>query len=148
VARGASVLGRRWRWLAPVASRVLAAFPAGKALRRARLAEFLRRDPGFLRGCQHPKVLVRPGIAQPPLPPPTMSPVAGVVLNQHPNVARSEYDQLKAILHNCVSHSPAGQNRAGVPDFRAHLLGRIAHVAQLNPQRGERLKAVFDQIAW
>ncbi len=421
-ARGASVLGRRWRWLAPVASRVLAAFPAGKPLRSARLAEFLRRDPGFLRGCEHPKVLLKPGIAQPPLPPTTMSPAAGppaawdvpaittpqaladrlgldlarlewladpqgrertvhheplrhyryrwiaktsgsirliespkprlkqiqrrllaevlsripaheaahgfrvgrsvatfvaphagrhvvlkmdlrdffpsitaapvvaifltagypedvarllaglctntvpiaitreleqsrpargpqawwcrrrfarphlpqgaptspalanlcayrldarlhglaraaaacytryaddlvfsgdeafarsvqrftvhvaavaleegflvqhrktrvmrqgvrqqaagVVLNRHPNVARSDYDQLKAILHNCVRSAPAGQNRAGVADFRAHLLGRIAHVALLNPQRGERLKQIFEQIAW
>jgi len=73
---------------------------------------------------------------------------AGVVLNRHPNVARSEYDQLKAILHNCFRHGPAGQNRAGVPDLRAHLLGRIAHVAMLNPQRGERLKQIFEQIAW
>ena len=73
---------------------------------------------------------------------------AGVLLNRHPNVARGEYDQLKAILHNCVRHGPAGQNRAGVPDFRAHLLGRIAHVALINPHRGERLKQIFGQIAW
>ncbi len=73
---------------------------------------------------------------------------AGVVLNRHPNVARSEYDQLKAILHNCLLQTPAAQNRAGVADFRAHLLGRIAHLARLNPQRGERLKQIFEQIAW
>jgi RNA-directed DNA polymerase len=73
---------------------------------------------------------------------------AGVVLNRYPNVARSEYDQLKAILHNCLLHTPAGQNRAGILDFRAHLLGRITHVAVLNPRRGERLKQIFEQIAW
>ncbi len=77
VARGASVLNRRWRWLGPVVRRVLATFPAGKPLRSARLAEFLRRDPGFQRGCQNPKVALRPGIARPPLPVPAMSPVDG-----------------------------------------------------------------------
>ncbi len=30
----------------------------------------------------------------------------------------------------------------------AHPRGRIAHLARLNPQRGERLKGVFDKIAW
>ena len=77
VKRGGSLLGRRWRWLRPLVRRVLAAFPAGKPLRVARLAEFLRRDPGFQRGCQNPKVALRPGIARPPLPAPAMSPVAG-----------------------------------------------------------------------
>jgi hypothetical protein len=95
-------------------------------------------EEGFL--VQHRKTRVmRQGVRQH---------AAGVVLNRHANVARSEYDQLKAILYNCVRHAPAGQNRAGVSDFRAHLLGRIAHLALLNPQRGERLKAVFDQIVW
>ena len=73
---------------------------------------------------------------------------AGVVLNSHPNASRGEFDQLKAVLHNCARDGPVGQNRAGHRDFRAHLLGRIAHVARLNPHRGERLKAMFDRIAW
>ena len=73
---------------------------------------------------------------------------AGVVLNKHPNVVRSEFDLLKAILHNCRSHGPDGQNQAGLPNFRAHLLGRIAHVARLNPHRGERLNEIFQQIVW
>ena len=33
--------------------------------------------------------------------------------------ARDDYDQLKAILCNCVRHGPHEQNRAGVADFRA-----------------------------
>jgi hypothetical protein len=35
-----------------------------------------------------------------------------------------------------------------VPDFRAHLQGRVAWVAQLNPPRGRRLQAALDAIAW
>jgi hypothetical protein len=74
--------------------------------------------------------------------------LVGVVLNAHPNFRRDEYDRLKAILHNCVHHGAASQNRDNRPDFRAHLLGRIAYVALLNPTRGERLRRSFDRIVW
>jgi RNA-directed DNA polymerase len=74
--------------------------------------------------------------------------VAGIVVNERTNVPRDEYDALKATLHNCARHGPRGQDRSGHADFRAHLLGRIAHVAQLNPARGERLRALFERIAW
>jgi RNA-directed DNA polymerase len=73
---------------------------------------------------------------------------AGVVINQKINLARDDFDQLKAILHNCVRHGPGEQNRAGVADFRAHLAGRIAYVARLNPERGARLTRVFERIIW
>lgn len=74
--------------------------------------------------------------------------VTGVVVNEHPNVRRADVDRLHAILHNCAVHGPGGQNRGGVPDFRAHLLGRIAWVAAVNPARGAGLRAVFDRIHW
>lgn len=74
--------------------------------------------------------------------------LAGVVVNQHPNAARQDYDRLKATLFNCVRHGPAAQNRDGRADFRSFLAGRIAHVSMLNPARGERLKAIFSQIRW
>ena len=73
---------------------------------------------------------------------------AGVVLNQRPNVPRADFDRLKAILHNCLAHGPHGQDRVGHADFHAHLAGRIAHVATLHPERGRRLRALFDRIAW
>jgi hypothetical protein len=74
--------------------------------------------------------------------------VTGVVVNVRPNVPRAEFDLLKAILTNCVRHGPASQNRARVPDFRAHLAGRVAHVAAINPPRGRKLWTIFDRIAW
>lgn len=75
--------------------------------------------------------------------------VTGVVVNQHVNAARKEYDALKATLHNCrTSSDPATQNREGVPDFKAHLDGRINWVEQLNPHRGLKLRLTFDQIKW
>jgi RNA-directed DNA polymerase len=73
---------------------------------------------------------------------------AGVVINQTINMTRCDYDQLKAILYNCVRQGPQGQNRAGVADFRAHLAGRVAHAVRLNPERGRRLTRLFERISW
>jgi hypothetical protein len=74
--------------------------------------------------------------------------VAGVVVNQRLNVGRLETDALEAQLFNCVRYGPENQNRTGHTNFRAHLAGRIAHVASLNPSRGERLRGLFDRIPW
>lgn len=74
--------------------------------------------------------------------------VTGLVVNSHVNVARDDYDRLKAILTNCVRHGPAAQNRAGHRDFRAHLDGRVTWVEGVNPRRGLRLRRLFEAIAW
>jgi RNA-directed DNA polymerase len=74
--------------------------------------------------------------------------VAGVVVNERPNVARPDYDRLKAVLHNCVKLGPRDQNRGAVADFRAHLAGRVAYVAALNQERGRRLRELFQRIVW
>jgi hypothetical protein len=73
---------------------------------------------------------------------------AGVVINAKPNLTRCDYDRLKATLYNCVRHGPRDQNYSRVGDFRAHLAGRVAHVARLNPHRARRLQRLFDQIPW
>jgi hypothetical protein len=72
--------------------------------------------------------------------------VAGVVVNVRPNVARADFDRLKAILTNCMRTGPAGQNRDAHPNFREHLRGRISHVAMVNSARGRKLYAIFDRI--
>jgi hypothetical protein len=74
--------------------------------------------------------------------------VCGVVVNARLNIARQEYDILKAILHNSRVHGPATQNWERVPNFRAHLLGRISWIASLNPSRGEKLHRQFAAISW
>ena len=74
--------------------------------------------------------------------------VAGVVINTKPNVRRHDFDLLKAILTNCVRLGPSTQNRDGVGDFAAHLRGRIAHVIQLNGDRGQKLMTLFEMIDW
>jgi RNA-directed DNA polymerase len=74
--------------------------------------------------------------------------VCGVIVNVRPNVARGEYDRLAALLHNAARRGPAGENRADVPDFEAHLRGRIAWLSAINPARGDRLRRRFEQIDW
>lgn len=74
--------------------------------------------------------------------------VTGVVVNEHTNVPRKEFDLLKAILTNCIRKGPASQNREGHPDFASHLRGRVAYVQQLNPNRGQRLLQLYQQIRW
>jgi hypothetical protein len=74
--------------------------------------------------------------------------LAGAVVNERLNCPRELFDRLKAILTNCLRRGPAGQNRAGVTDFRAHLAGRVAHLCQLNPNRGQRLRELFERIDW
>ncbi|MGW8393685.1 reverse transcriptase family protein [Pseudoduganella sp. HUAS MS19] len=74
--------------------------------------------------------------------------VTGIVVNSHPNIARDEYDQLKAILTNCVRHGPDSQNRESHPNFRAHLGGRISYVAMVNSVRATKLRRLFENIVW
>ncbi|MEW4487805.1 reverse transcriptase domain-containing protein [Thalassoglobus sp. JC818] len=74
--------------------------------------------------------------------------VTGVVVNEKPNVSRKEFDQVKAILYNCIKHGPQSQNRAEIVNFAEHLRGRIAHISQLNPRRGAKLMRMYSQIGW
>jgi len=74
--------------------------------------------------------------------------LAGLMANATLNIPRDEFDQLKAILTNCVRHGPSSQNRTGHPSFRAHLQGQVAFVAMINAGKGERLRQIFDRIAW
>jgi len=74
--------------------------------------------------------------------------LAGLVTNQRLNVRRAQFDVLKAILTNCVRHSPETQNLEAHPHFREHLQGRIAFVESINLEKGKRLRAIFDQITW
>jgi len=73
---------------------------------------------------------------------------AGVVINQHPNISRVEFDRLKATLTNCLRHGATSQNRRAGQDLRAHLEGRISWVASLNPARAEKLRKIFERIDW
>jgi len=74
--------------------------------------------------------------------------LAGVITNEHVNLARAEFDRLKATLTNCVRHGPQKQNRNRHPAFRSQLEGRVAFVGMINPRKGVRLRKIFEHIQW
>jgi RNA-directed DNA polymerase len=78
----------------------------------------------------------------------TRQQVTGIVVNRHPNIARGDYDILKATLTNCVRHGPDSQNREQRVNYRHYLAGRISYVMMVNPKRAGKLRQLFDSIAW
>ena len=74
--------------------------------------------------------------------------LAGVVVNRHPNLSRTKFDRLKAILHNCVANGLHAENRDQHADFSAHLAGMVSYAEMINPARGQRLRAIFERICW
>jgi hypothetical protein len=74
--------------------------------------------------------------------------LAGLVVNERLNVARDEFDRLKAVLTNCVRHGAASQNREGHAAFREHLRGRVGFVELVNAARGAKLRGIFERIVW
>jgi hypothetical protein len=78
----------------------------------------------------------------------TRQQISGIRVNQHPNIPRETFDELKAILHNCRRFGPESQNRAGHAHFREHLQGRLAYWSSINPDRIAKLRRIFDEIKW
>ncbi len=106
--------------------------------RFASLVAAILREEGF--EVQHRKTRVmRQGVRQY---------LAGLVTNDRLNVARSDFDRLKAILTNCVRHGAESQNREELNDFRAYLEGRVTFVETVNPAKAGRLRKIFEQIRW
>ena len=74
--------------------------------------------------------------------------LAGLVINDRPRVSRSDYDNLRALLHNSQHHGASSQNHSGHPDFRAHVLGLIAWIGSNDPARRERLLRMANEVDW
>ncbi len=100
---------------------------AGSARVRA-MAETIVRDEGFRLNPRKTAFMTRAGRQL----------VCGVVVNERPNLARAEYDRLRAELHRAAS-LPGGVDAAA----RARLLGRVAWAEALNPGRGAKLRRLY-----
>ena len=117
---------------------------SGDAAFSRRLRTFLSavedivRDEGYALNKRKTRVMRRAGRQR----------ITGLVVNEHLNIPRPDYDRLKATLHNCLKHGPQAENRAGRADFRAHLEGRVVWMENVNRRRGNRLRGMFDSIAW
>ena len=69
-----------------------------------------------------------------------------MMVNERLNPRRADVKLLEAILVNCIRLGLASQNRNGLPNFRAHLEGRIGFIEMINREKGRRLRALFDAI--
>jgi hypothetical protein len=74
--------------------------------------------------------------------------VCGVVVNVHPNVARSEYDCLKAILTNCKRLAVTSQNREGHPTFARTCKDDWPGSPGWRPRVEPKLRGLLEAIAW
>jgi RNA-directed DNA polymerase len=70
--------------------------------------------------------------------------VTGVTVNQRVTVPRDAYRLLRATLHNAAKHGLASQNREGIPNFAAHLRGRVEYAAMIDPERATALRAALE----
>jgi RNA-directed DNA polymerase len=100
--------------------------------------EDIAKSEGFMLNNRKTRIMRRGGCQR----------VTGIVVNDHINVPRAVFDELKATLHNCRRNGPVAENRAGLRDFRAHLNGKVNWVEQVNPARAERLRRMFNEIKW
>lgn len=74
--------------------------------------------------------------------------LTGLIVNDRPQSPRKDYDELRALLHNCIRFGPQSQNRHAEIDFRAHLLGRMNAISRYSESRSGRLRNLFEQIDW
>jgi RNA-directed DNA polymerase len=113
--------------------------PDVRAAKLLRAVERIVLDEGFTVARHKNVVLSASGRQQ----------VLGGVVNVTTTVPRREVDRLRAILHNCAVHGWETQAR-GVDreQFRQRLQGRVAWVNALDPRRGNRLRAMLDEIDW
>jgi hypothetical protein len=96
------------------------------------------RDEGFRVNERKSQLMVRAGRQR----------VCGIVVNQRPNLGRRERDRLRAAIHDARLNGPDAANRAGVPDLRAHLEGRVAWAEALNPRHGAALRRQLARVSW
>jgi retron-type reverse transcriptase len=71
--------------------------------------------------------------------------VTGLTVNARPAVSRREVRTLRAILHNAARHGLESQNRDQLPNFAAHLRGRVEYVCMVDPQRASALRAALEK---
>ncbi len=72
--------------------------------------------------------------------------VTGIVVNGGLAVRREERKRLRAVLHEAKRSGLDAANRGNHPHFREHLLGKIAYVSMIDPERGRTLRAAFDAL--
>ncbi|MBI4859381.1 MAG: RNA-directed DNA polymerase [Candidatus Riflebacteria bacterium] len=76
----------------------------------------------------------------------TAQQVTGIVVNQRPNVPRTEVRRLRAILHRAATEGLAAQNRQNHPRFAEWVQGMVAYISMVNPAQGKPLAEALARL--
>jgi retron-type reverse transcriptase len=76
----------------------------------------------------------------------TAQTVTGLIVNDHPALPRRERRRLRALLHHARREGLSQQNRAELPNFRAHLEGKIAYLRMVQADVGAKLRAEYEAL--
>ena len=105
----------------------------GHAARFAALAAAIAGEEGFVVNHRKTRFMTQAASQR----------VGGLVVNERPRAPRAEYDALRALLFNAARTGLEAQNRAGHPDFRRHVEGRVAWLSTGDPARAKKLHALL-----
>jgi retron-type reverse transcriptase len=72
--------------------------------------------------------------------------VTGIVVNHGLSLPREEIRRLRAVLHNAKKTGLMAQNREGLPDFAAHIRGKIAYLHMVDPERALPLLQALEAL--
>ena len=65
--------------------------------------------------------------------------VTGIIVNNKLGLPRKEVRRLRAIVHNATKTGLEAQNRDNDPKFRERVLGKLAYLAMVDPEKGRPL---------
>lgn len=84
--------------------------------------------------------------------------VTGIVVNVKANIDDKSYRDLKNVIHICRKYGPSAiigkiKNKRNklidTPEkLKTHIIGRLSHVRQLNPEKADKLRTKFDEVVW
>ena len=72
--------------------------------------------------------------------------ITGVIVNDKPGLDRREVRRLRAVLHRAKREGLAAQNRENHPKYAAHLRGKLAYLAMIDPAKGKAMLAELDAL--
>jgi len=74
--------------------------------------------------------------------------VCGLVVNEAVGFGREKYLKIRATIHNCKKYGPHSQHKGNAPYFKEHLIGRIAFLKKLSPDKWIKLKNQIESLDW
>jgi len=74
--------------------------------------------------------------------------VLGIVVNEKPNVQRTDYMHVRCMIHNCMMHGFASQceraDKESIGALISHIRGKLNYFKQIDPIKSGHLQKLFD----